>query len=66
MEEPTNDRLPFLDVLVQWLPLGDFEIPVYLKETNAEVALHFDSNHPACNKRSCLKAIFGRVYTLRH
>ncbi len=50
-------------MLVQKLPLGDFEISVYRKETNAGVDLHFDSNHPACHKRSCIKAFFGRVDT---
>ncbi len=47
MEEPTNGRLPFLDVLVQKLPSGDFETSAYHKETIAEVVLHFDSSHPA-------------------
>ncbi len=63
MEELTNDRLPFLDVLVQKLPSGDFETSVYRKETYADVVLHFDSNHPACNKRGCIKALVGRVDT---
>ncbi len=61
MEEPTNDRLPFLDVLVQNLPSGHFETSVCRKETDADVVLHLDSNHPACHKRSCIKALFGRV-----
>ncbi len=59
MQQPTNDRLPFLDVL----PSGDFETTVYHKETNDDVVLHFNSNHPACHKRSCIKALFGRVNT---
>ncbi len=59
MEEPTNDRLPFLDVLAQMLPSGDFEKSVHCKETNAEIVLHVDSNHPACHKHSCIKAFFG-------
>ncbi len=63
MEEPTNDRLPFLDVFVQKLPSGDSETSVYRKETNADVVLHIDSNHPACHKRSCIKVLFGRVNT---
>ncbi len=64
MEEPTNDRLPFLDVLVQKLPSGDFDTSVNRKETNANVVLHFDSNHPVCHKRSCIKALFGIVETV--
>ncbi len=62
MEEPTNDRLPFLDVLVQKLPSGDFETSIYRKETNAEAVLHFDSNHPACHKRNCIRAIRVDTY----
>ncbi len=61
MEESTNDRLPFLDVLVQKLPSGHFETSVYRKETDADVVLHFDSKRPACHKRSFIKALFGRV-----
>ncbi len=62
-QQPTNDRLSFLDMLVQKLPSGDFEAFVYRKETNADAVLHFDSNHPAYHKRSCIKALFGRVDT---
>ncbi len=40
MEEPTNDRFPFLDVLVQKLPSGDFETSIYRKEMNADVDLN--------------------------
>ncbi len=64
MGEPTNDRLQSLDVLVQKLPPGDFETPVYPKETNLDVVLHFNSSHPTCHKRSCIKALFSRVDTL--
>ncbi len=63
MEEPTNDNLPLLDVLVQKLPSSDFDTSVCRKETNANVVLHFDSNHPVCHKRSCIKALFGIVET---
>ncbi len=56
IEEPTNERLPFLDVLVQKVPSGDFKISVYCKETYADVVLHFDSNHPTCHKRSSIKS----------
>ncbi len=44
-EEPTNERLPFLDVLVLKLPSGDFEM-------NTDVELHFD------NKPSSLSQTF--------
>ncbi len=30
MEKPTNDRLPFLDALVQKLPSGDKTTPTYV------------------------------------
>ncbi len=63
IEEPTNDGPPFLDVLVWNLPSIDFETSVYRKETNADVVLHFDSDHPTCHKRSCIKALLGRVDT---
>ncbi len=63
MGEPTIDRLPFLDVLVQKLPSGGIETSVCGKATNADVVLHFDSNDSACHKLSCIKARFGRVDT---
>ncbi len=61
MEPPTNDRSPSLDVLVQTLPSGDLETSVDRKEINVDIVLYFDSNRPTCNKRSCIKALFGRV-----
>ncbi len=45
LEEPTNERLRFLDVMVQKLPSGDFEM-------NTDVELHFD------NKPSSLSQTF--------
>ncbi len=63
MEELTNASLPLLDVLVKKFHSSDFETAAYRKETNADFVLHFDSNHPACHKRSCIKAVFGRVDT---
>ncbi len=61
MVKPTNDRVPFLDVLVKKVPSGDCETSVYRKEINADVVLHFDSIHSACHIRSCAKVLFGRV-----
>ncbi len=63
MEKPTNDRISFLDVLIQKLPSGDFEKSVYHKETNADVVLHFGSNHPAYHIRRCVRGLFDRVDT---
>ncbi len=45
--------------------VGHFETSVYRKETDADAVLHFASNHPACQKRSCIKALFGRVDKVR-
>ncbi len=33
----------------------------YLKNTNADMVLHYNSNTPTSHKRSCVKALFGRV-----
>ncbi len=63
MEEPANGILVFLDVLVQDLPSSDFETSVYRKESDVDVVLHFDSNHATCDKRNCIKVVFGRVDT---
>ncbi len=54
MEEPINDRLPFLGTMVKNLPSGDFEKSVYHKETNVDAVLQLESSHPAFQKRSCV------------
>ncbi len=37
METATENKLPFLDVLVHKLPSGTFETSVYKKATNADI-----------------------------
>ncbi len=61
METATENKLPFLDVLVHKLPSGTFETSVYRKATNADIVLHYDSNSPASHKRSCVTALFSRI-----
>ncbi len=63
METTTENKLPFLDVLVYKLPSGTFETSVYRKATNAHIVLHYDSNSPASHKRSCMTALFSRITT---
>ncbi len=53
------------DLLVQKLPSGEFEASVNRKETNFDVVLHFDSNHPTCNKRRLIWAELTHLATVK-
>ncbi|VDN28547.1 unnamed protein product [Dibothriocephalus latus] len=63
MEEDVNNQLPFLDVQVTKLTDGKIRTTVYRKATNTWLILHFQSNHPAGHKRSCVKTLFRRIQT---
>ncbi len=45
------------------VPTGTLETSVYRKSTHSDVVLNFHSNSPVSHKRSCIKALFSRLYT---
>nr|VZI18026.1 unnamed protein product [Spirometra erinaceieuropaei] len=63
MEEEVDNRLPFLDVQVTKLSDGNIKTTVYGKATNTRRILHFRSNHPVGDKRSCVRTLFQRAQT---
>ncbi|KAA3679044.1 uncharacterized protein DEA37_0004506 [Paragonimus westermani] len=62
-EKEENSRLAFLDVLIIRRPDGKLETTVYRKPTTTGVILRFDSNHPACQLKSCVRTLFRRADT---
>nr|VZH97849.1 unnamed protein product [Spirometra erinaceieuropaei] len=64
MEEEENNQLAFLDVLVCRKDCGGLKTKVFRKATNPTQILNFNSNHPTCHKRSCVRTLFRRVETL--
>nr|VZI49613.1 unnamed protein product [Spirometra erinaceieuropaei] len=63
MEEEENNQLAFLDVLVCRKDCGGLKTKVFRKATNTTQILNFNSNHPICHKRSCVRTLFRRVET---
>ncbi len=58
MESVTENKLPFLDVLVHELPSETFEKSVHSKATIADIVPHYDSNYPTSHMRCCVNALF--------
>nr|VZI40223.1 unnamed protein product [Spirometra erinaceieuropaei] len=63
MEEEENNQLAFLDVLVCRKDCGGLKTKVFRKATNTTQILNFNSNHPICHKRSCVRTLCRRVET---
>ncbi|XP_072406260.1 uncharacterized protein [Chiloscyllium punctatum] len=62
-EEEKDNQLPFLDVMVQRTPNGEFTTKVYSKATHTDQVLNYESNHPNTHKRSCIRTLFKRAAT---
>ncbi|XP_072406376.1 uncharacterized protein [Chiloscyllium punctatum] len=62
-EEEKDNQLPFLDVVVQRTPNGEFTTKVYRKATHTDQVLNYESNHPNTHKRSCIRTLFKRATT---
>ncbi len=60
-EEEQNNRLPFLDVLVQRHRDGQINTSVCRKSSNSDIVLHYSCNHPTSHKRLCVKTLFDRA-----
>ncbi|VDL87955.1 unnamed protein product [Schistocephalus solidus] len=63
MEAEVNSQMAFLDVLVHRKTDGSLRTTVYRNATNTRQALSYQSNHPLCHKRSCLRTLYKRVET---
>ena len=63
IETENNECLPFLDVLVARTSDGTLQTSVYRKETHTDQVLNFNSNHPQCHKKSCIRTLFKRART---
>ena len=63
METENNNQLAFLDVLITRQDNGVLETSVYRKKTHTDQILNFNSNHPQCHKKSCVRTLFNRVHT---
>nr|VZI38817.1 unnamed protein product [Spirometra erinaceieuropaei] len=61
MEEEENNQLAFLDVLVCRKDCGGLKTKVFRKGTDTTQILNFNSNHPICHKRRCVRTLFRRV-----
>ena len=62
-ELETDNKLPFLDVLVQRTADGTLETSVFRKSTHTDQILNYRSNHPAIHKQACIRTLFGRIKT---
>jgi hypothetical protein len=63
MEEEADNKIAFLDVMIERKSDGDLETSVYRKATTTTQMLHFKSNHPVAHKRSCVNTLFRRADT---
>ncbi|BHF72649.1 hypothetical protein SprV_0401571700 [Sparganum proliferum] len=63
MEEEENNQLAFLDILVCSKDCGGLKAKVFRKVTNTTQILNFNSNNLFSHKRSCVRALHGRVET---
>ncbi len=63
LEKEVDNKLPFLDVLVQRNTDGTFQTSVYRKKAYADIILHYESNHPIAHKRSTVNTLLNRART---
>ena len=63
METENNNKLAFLDVLITRNASGELHTEVYRKGTHTDQILSYNSNHPKCHKRSCIRTLFRRIET---
>ena len=61
VELESDDKLPFLDVLLQRDPDGSISTTVYRKATHTDHYLDFMSHHPLAHKLAVVKTLHGRA-----
>ena len=63
IETENDNQLAFLDVLITRKENGSLQTSVYRKKTHTDQILSFNSNHPQCHKKSCIRTLFDRART---
>lgn len=63
MQEEKAQELPFLDVLIHRLGVGELSTSVYSEAINTDRILHFESYHPMAHRICCLKVLVNRIGT---
>ncbi|XP_046545191.1 uncharacterized protein LOC124255340 [Haliotis rubra] len=61
MEPETNNKLPFLDVLVSRTPTNTFQTTVYRKPTHTNQYVNYQSNHPPQVKAGIISTLTRRA-----
>ena len=64
VEEESDGRLPFLDVLMTREEDGTISTSVYRKPTHTDQYLAFKSHHPMAHKRAVVRTLMHRAETL--
>jgi hypothetical protein len=64
METETDNRLPFLDVLVEKKENGSLGHSVFRKKTHTDLYLHANSHHHPQQKSGIIKTLFHRACSL--
>lgn len=60
MELGTENKLPFLEVLVARTSDGELQTSVNRKRTHTDQILNYHSNQPICLKITCVRTLFQR------
>ncbi|CAH8571414.1 unnamed protein product [Schistosoma haematobium] len=63
MEQKSNDKLSFLDVLIPRTDRRKLKTQVYRKSTNIDQIINYISNSPRVHKINCLQTLFKRSRT---
>ena len=63
MEQESDNKLPFLDVLITRTDTGKLETQVHRKPTHTDQILNYNSNNPRTHKINCVQTLFKRART---
>ncbi|CAI2731075.1 unnamed protein product [Schistosoma spindalis] len=63
MEQKSNDKLSFLDVVITRTDKVKLETQLYRKPTHTDQILNYNSNNPTAHKINCVRTLFKRTRT---